>query len=915
MTLAPATRLGPYQITASIGQGGMGEVYRARDTRLDRTVAIKVVGHALASYDDKASLEQEGRAIAALNHPHICALYDIGEHHERSFLVMEFVAGETLAQRLQRGPLPVREVIWYAIQVAEALDHAHRHGVVHRDLKPANVMLTSAGVKVLDFGLATLRAPAPLAIPVEGTPTVRHPLASERALLGTIHYMAPERLEGRDADAASDLFALGAVMYEMATGERPFDSASPAGVIAAILHTDPPPPSTIRPDLPPALDWIIEKALAKKPEARWRAAGDVVEVLRWIARPSTALAAGPSTPLRAGPSTPLRAGSPAHTQTGDGHGPSRVEVVRGRLLPLGIAAALIVIAVMFLALSRGLRTEMPATPALTFSILPPPGGGFTPTPSSVPTPQFALSPDGRRLVYVAAMANEAPQLWIRPLDSLDAQPVPGTQGAEYPFWSPDSDSLGFFANGTLKRVDLAGGPPRVLAAAPHGRGGAWNRSGVILFAPHTQSPLYRVEAAGGDATPLTQVDAARHESSHRWPQFLSDDRYFVYFVQTTSPESHVIYLGDLDGSAPRMLVTSPLSASYVPPDHLLFVVDNALMAARFDERAARILGEPVPIVARVAGSSNFYAAVSASQTGLLAYASSAASAELVWFDRSGRRTGSLGPPAEYVDFRLSPDDRQLALAEVDPRSHRPDIRVLDLVRGTKLRLTLDAVTDASPVWSPDGRQIVFRSNPDGPHNLYQIGADGGAGSKPLLQTQNAKYPTDWSRDGQKIVYHTYVRETGSDIWLVSPDGSDPTPLVRTPFDEVQGQMSRDERWLAYTSLESDRPEVYIRSLSNAGTRWQVSAGGGTDPRWRGDTRELFYASADSWLMSVSFVGARPGTPQRLFPIRVPTPVDPYLSNYNVTSDGQRFLLKVPAHDVTSTPIHVLSNWLHAKRGS
>jgi serine/threonine protein kinase len=889
--LSPGARLGPYEITASLGRGGMGEVYQAHDTRLDRTVAIKVMAGGLASLDDAGSLEQEARAVAALNHPHICALHDVGRDRDTSFLVMEYVHGETLAARLARGAIATREMIRIAIQIAEALDHAHRHGVVHRDLKPANVMLTSAGVKVLDFGLATLRAAAPLAIPVEGTPTVRHPLVSERALLGTIHYMAPERLEGREADAASDLFALGAVMYEMATGQRPFDSASPAGVIAAILHTDPPPPSTIQPDLPPALDWIIEKALAKKPEARWRAAGDVVEVLRWIAR------------------------SPAHPQAADGRALSGVEGLRRRLLPIAIAAGLIVIAGVFLALARGLRPVTPEAPALTFSILPPLGGGFTPTPSSVPTPQFALSPDGRRLVYVAALANEAPQLWIRPLDSLDAQPVPGTHGAEYPFWSPDSESLGFFANGSLKRVDLAGGPPRVLAMAPHGRGGAWSRSGVIVFAPHTQSPLYRIAAAGGDATPLTHVDTARHESSHRWPQFLADDRHFVFFVQTTSPESHVIYLGDLEGSAPRMLVASPLSAAYVPPDHLLFVVDNALMAARFDERGARILGEPLPIVSPVAGSSNFYAAFSASQTGLLAYASSAASAELVWFDRGGRRTGSLGPPAEYVDFRLSPDDRQLALAEVDPQSHRPDIRVLDLVRGTKLRLTLDAVTDASPVWSPDGRQLVFRSNPDGPHNLYQIGADGAAGSKPLLETPNAKYPTDWSRDGRKIVYHTYVRETGSDIWLVAPDGTRATPLVQTPYDEVQGQISPDERWLAYTSLETDRPEVYIRSLSNAGTRWQVSAGGGTDPRWRGDTRELFYASADSWLMSVSFVDAHPGTSQRLFPIRMPTPVDPYLSNYNVTSDGQRFLLKVPAHDVTSTPIHVLSNWQHAKRGS
>jgi len=375
-----------------------------------------------------------------------------------------------------------------------------------------------------------------------------------------------------------------------------------------------------------------------------------------------------------------------------------------------------------------------------------------------------------------------------------------------------------------------------------------------------------------------------------------------------------VYLGELDGSAPRKLFTSPLSASFVPPDRLLFIADDALHVARFDLAGAKLAGERLTIVSNVAGSSNFHAAFSASRTGLLAYASGAASAELVWFDRSGRRTGSVGPSAEYVDFRLSPDDQQLALAEVDSQSHRPDIRVLDLVRGTKLRLTSDVATDASPVWSPDGRQIVFRSNPNGLHDLYVKASNGAARTVPLLRSQNAKYPTDWTSDGRNIVY-TDQHENGSDIWMVAVDGSQTTPLVRTPFSEVQGQVSPDGRWVAYTSFETERPEVYIRSVSDSGTRWQVSAGGGTDPRWRHDTRELFYISADSWLMSVDFPDADPVAPKRLFQVHIAPPGDPFLSNYDVTADGERFLIKVPTHDVTSTPIHILSNWPNARRGS
>jgi Tol biopolymer transport system component/predicted Ser/Thr protein kinase len=879
MPLTIGTRLGSYLIEALLGAGGMGEVYRARDTRLDRTVAIKVVGGRLQAFD--GTLEREARAVAALNHPHICALHDVGRENETPFLVMEYVDGETLAQRLTGGPLAVREVIRYAIQIAEALDHAHRHGVIHRDLKPSNIMLTKSGVKVLDFGLATIRAAAPLETSYqfkEGASTAKLHLASERTLLGTVYYMAPERLEGRDANAASDLFAFGAVMYEMATGRRAFESDTPAGVIGAILRSEPPPPTTVRPELPVSIDWFIQKSLAKNPDDRWHAAGDMVEVLRWIAR--------------GGEHAPQRAPSP-------------------RLLP--VALALLVGAGAMFAVMRAVRSQPDGAPPLTLSILPPAGGGFTPTPASVPTPQFALSPDARRLVFVAALAHGAPQLWVRALDSLQPEPLHGTVGAEYPFWSPDGESIGFFANGSLKRLDLAGGPARVLAPAPNGRGGTWSRDGAVVFAPTTEGGLYRVPAGGGEAAPLTRVDAGRYEASHRWPQFLPDDRHFLYFVHSTSPEAHGIYVGNLESATPaRRLVTSGLSAAYAAPDHLLFVVDDALMATRFEWKSQRVVGDPVQVVPRVAGSSNFYAAFSVSHTGLLAYASRAASAELVWFaGRDGRRIGSVGPPAEYADFRLSPYDDQLAVAEVDAQTHRPDLRVLDLARGAKLRITYDAATDASPVWSPDGQQIVFRSNRSGTHDLFQRAANGAGQHTLLFQSPNAKYPTDWMPDGRGIVYHTSAPGTGSDIWLVTADGSKTTPLVQTAFDEMQGQVSPDGRWLAYTSLETGEAAVYIRSLSNPAIRWQVSAAGGRDPRWRGDSRELFYISGDSWLTAVEFADRQPAAPRQLFQVRVSPPGNPYLSNYDVTADGRRFLLKMPVHDVTSSPIHVLTNWLDA----
>jgi len=878
MPLSAGDRLGPYEIVALVGSGGMGEVYRARDTRLDRSVAIKIVG-AQVSPLDAGGLEREARAVAALNHPHICALHDVGRDRDTAFLVMEYVAGQTLAARVAHGPIEFREVVRYGIQMAEALDHAHRNGVVHRDLKPSNVMLTKSGVKVLDFGLATLRNGKPVRVGSvdEGASTVKQALSSDSALVGTMHYMAPERLEGQDATVASDIFALGAVMYEMATGRRPFAGSSTAAVIAEILRGDPPAPSTLQPQIPPALDWVIQKCLAKNPDARWQAAGDVVEVLRWIARGGDRAPTGSSS--------------------------------RRYLWPLAGASILLAAALATVSW-RSLQRE-PEPQTLSFAILPPANGGFTPTPSSVPTPQFALSPDGRRITFVAAVAPNAPMLWVRALDSMTATPLAGTQGAEYPFWSPDSASIGFFSNGSLKRAELSGGPVRVLAPTPSGRGGAWSHDGTILFAPTTQGALYRVPAGGGDAVAVTRLDPSKNQASHRWPQFLPDGRHFVYFVQGTTSDAHRIYYADItNAEPPRELLSSRLSASFVRPNYLLFVVEDALMAARFDWAKGRIEGDAFRVVSHVSGSSNFFAAFSASETGLLSYASAEATADLAWYSREGRRMGAPIASGEYVDFRLSPNDTQLAVAEVDPDSHRPDLRVLDLARGSRLRLTYDAATDASPIWSPDGRTIVYRSNRTGLHDLYQKPANGAGQNSVLLQSLAAKYPTDWSPDGRTIIYHTYQRGSGADIWVVNADGSEPRPLVQSTFDEMQGQESPDGRWLAYTSVESGAAEVYIRSISDATMQWQVSAGGGADPRWRGDARELFYLSADGWLMAVTFTD-HPSAPRPLFGTHVPPPGDPYLSNYDVAADGQRFLLKVPVHDVTSTPINVVTNWLTA----
>ena len=524
---------------------------------------------------------------------------------------------------------------------------------------------------------------------------------------------------------------------------------------------------------------------------------------------------------------------------------------------------------------------------------------------------------GRRRVAFVATRGGITEIWVREFDSLVPRSIPGTEEAAYPFWLPDGRSIGFFTPGFLKRIDLQGGPARVLATVPDGRGGAWNTDGTILFSPHTQAGLSRVPASGGEVTPVTRLDSAAHQVSHRWPQFLADSRHFIYFVQSTAPTHQGIYLGALGTETAILLTTSELSAA-VASDHLLYVLDDALVARQLDTEKGQLLGEPVPVVERVSGSSSFYAAFSVAQTGLIAYSSSSDISELVWFERNGRRGNTIGAPAEYVDFRLSPDARQLAVAEVDPRRPRPDIRVMDLVRGAKQRLTAHNATDASPVWSRDGTRMVFRSNRRGAHDLFLRASQAVGEDSLLIESAVGKYPTDWTPDGKAIIYHSSAAGTGSDIWLLPVGGGSPVPLVQTPFTELHGHMSPDSRWIAYSSLETGAPEVYLRSVGTPALRWQVSTSGGSDPRWRRDGRELFFLSTDGWLMSVP-VGSSDSpvssAPQRLLQtpaanIGVGSPS--LYSNYDVTADGKRFVVKIPVSDPGSQAIHVFSDWTRSE---
>ena len=877
--------LSHYKIISKLGQGGQGEVYLAEDSRLDRKVALKILPEHLSERADlRERFEREARAVSSLNHPHICTLYDIGEQDGIHYLVMEHLVGETLEARLEKGPLPLKQTLEYAIQIADALDKAHRQGVVHRDLKPGNIMLVKSGAKLLDFGLAKLQA-AETPTNLSALPTEQANLTAEGTILGTLQYMAPEQLEGKEADSRTDIFAFGAVVYEMATGKKAFEGKSQASLIAAIMEKEPRPMSELQPMTPALLDRVVKKCLAKEPDERWQTASDLMTGLRWVTEVGTQADPAPS------------AIAPALWK---------------RAIPWCVAAvvtgALILVLLYFWA-----GTE--PSQIVHSSVLPPEKTVFDSNAGPM-----ALSPDGQLLAFVARTAEGRSLLWVRPLDTLSAQPLPGTEDAFAPFWSPDSRSLGFFADGKLKKIDASGGTVDTLDSSinsRYGETGTWNQGGVILFSGGADEGIHRVSSSGGTGISVTALDESLGEIAHRWPFFLPDGNHFLYLAKTrSSEETNKVYLSSLDGSNPTLLLNSNSNAIYAAPGYLLFWREGTLRAQRFDPERLQLRGEAFPVAPNVRFDALSQGGLfSASHNGVLTYqaGTQAGLSQLVWFDRSGRRLDAVGEPDNYYFPRLSHNGLRVAV-DISDLQNNGDLWLYELSRPVASRFTFDLGDDSEPVWSPDDDRIVFRSTRGGPGaDLYQKTVGSTANEEVLLADEFVTSPTDWSRDGDFIALRV-DRAGQRDIWVFSTQDQKATPFLETPFNEELGQFSPDGKWMVYVSDESDQPEIYVQPFPGPGPKWLVSTSGGLMPRWGLDGRELFYLALDQTLMKVDMSmipEVEIGVPQSLFVTRTKgTSQTGRLSptQYDVSADGQRFLINTLVEEEGATPIVLVLNW-------
>ena len=877
MAIEVGAMLGPYKIEESIGAGGMGEVYRARDTRLERSVAIKVLAPHLAERPEhRQRLEREAKAISSLSHPHICPLYDVGHENGVDFLVMEFIEGETLADRLARGPLPIEEVLRYGIQIADALEKAHRQGIVHRDLKPGNVMVTASGAKLLDFGLARADAGSVDGGDLTVSPTVSKPLTAAGTVIGTYQYMAPEQLEGKTADARTDIFALGAVLYEMATGQRAFRAETQASLIGAIMHEQPQPVSTVQPMIPPAFDRVIQSCLAKDPEERWQTAHDVKLQLQWIAEGGSVV----------GLPAPVAARRKS----------------RERLA--WIAFAIAVLAAALFAVGYVRRAPAPLLQT-RFEIVPPP------ELATVGSPR--ISPDGRFLAYRGVDSTGNAQLWLRPMDSVDARPLAGTEGASgdrRPIWSPDSRYIAFFVGRKLKKVPVAGGPAQTICDAD-GADGSWSTNGEILYDGEATDPLMRVPAAGGIAKPEVRVEELEDISALGWPEFLPDGEQFIFLADQLEEDSRVM-IWSLGSGEGRVLMNSDSRVQYVEPGYLVYVLNGMLVAHPFDADAGTLIGDPLPLADSIGVSAVGLADFSASHNGTLVYrAGQTGARKLLWRDRAGRELGQVGEPAEFMTTSLSPDGQRLVVNVEEPEGDNIDLWIHDLERGVASRFTFDDSYDLVPLWSPDGSRIVFSSGRgEGSDAMYWKDASGAGVAELLLQAEEDIYPSDWSRDGSVLAFNRYGSDTGWDIWALPMDGSsEPFPILQSEFAEVRPGFSPDGRWLVYNSNESGNMEVYVTQFPGPGGKWQVSTNGGREPRWSADGSEIFYLDASESLVTVPVSTDntfRAGMPETLFEAEL----FPFVgrNRYLVTDDGQRFLMLSPVGGESVRPISVVLNW-------
>jgi Tol biopolymer transport system component/tRNA A-37 threonylcarbamoyl transferase component Bud32 len=854
--LPPGTRLGVYEIQSLLGAGGMGDVYAGRDTRLNRAVAIKVLRPAGAGERTAHErFEREARAIASLSHPHICTLHDVGHENGLDFLVMESLHGETLASRLARGPMPTDQALDVALQIASALDCAHRAGIVHRDLKPANVFLTGAGngtAKLLDFGLAKAYEPGAAR---------QESLTVDGAVLGTVQYMSPEQLEGKPADARSDIYAFGAVLYEMITGQRAFDG--------------------VKPLQPPLLDQIVQTCLAKEPAERWQSVRDLMRPLTW---------------LRDGD---VAAGTPRSVGT-------RGNRVRAAVLA-GIALTAVLMAAVMLYQWRQGRVTSAAS--VSFPIYSPEGTRF-PRGSA----DLAISPDGGRLAFVAIGNDGTNRVWVRDLNVVAPRPLEGTEGAHLPFWSPDGHSIGFFADGKLKRIDAAGGAAQVLCPSSFTDRavGTWNRYGTILFSTF-DSPILRVSETGGVPVAVTALDPSRKERFHTRPVFLPDGRRFLYLALSDNPDQSAIYQGSIDSPLVRRVLQVDSGAG-IAGSYLLHFSSRSLVARVYDPDLASVTGEAITIADGIESDSPLRLGGRFAVTdSVLAYRSASPDSHLVWFDRAGARVGTFPTEADYQHPSLSPDDRTLAIEKTDPATKRHTIWLLDLSRELTSRLVSDPRGAHNPVWSPDGKEIAFSSNRLGALDVFKVPAAGNGGDSLLLDSKGAAaVVTDWSADGRLLLSERH-RGGQADLWTLPIDApGQGTPIVTTSASERHGRFSPDMRWVAYASNESGRFEVYVRRFPGGESKWQVSTQGGVQPEWRRDGRELFYLAPDGTLKAATVTRAdsvfATGPPQRLFDTGIRASFVDRRNQYSVTRDGHRFLVNVSAEDENSAPITVVLNW-------
>ena len=914
MALSTGTKLGPYEIESALGAGGMGEVYRARDSRLERTVAIKILNSELtASPEVKARFDREAKAISQFNHPHICTLHDVGHDQGTDYLVMEYLEGESLAERLKRGPLPLPELLKIGIAVADALDRAHRAGIIHRDLKPGNVMLTKAGAKLLDFGLAKptgmgavagateTRAILLSTAMTETSPSPQHsPLTQQGTMIGTIQYMSPEQIQGKEADARSDIFAFGAMLYEMATAKRAFEGKSQISIASAILEKEPEPVSTLMRTSPRALDKVVSTCLAKEPDERFASAHDIKIELNWIA------------------TEPRKASTEEDSAK-----------ISRKAIWLSIVAVLMLLAAAALA---GYWSKQSSPAQVVQAVLPTPENVVLDATGDFGGPAV-ISPDGTAIAFAAHAVGSTRAIWVRRLSEATPQRLVGTEGAAFPFWSPDSRQIAFFANGKLNKISASGGPVLSIADAPSARGGTWGKSDVILFEPDFQSPLIRVNAQGGAATPATTIDTTRH-TTHRWPRFLPDGRHFLYLATNHnggSRDQNGVYYGSLDSQDTHLVVSTDSGAEYAN-GYLLFHAQNALMAQPFDPSTGKLSGEASVVIDHVAHDIGVWRTMtSVSDTGVLEFQAGALAvgSELTIVDRGGKELGHVGERNNYSTLRVSPDGKRLVTAMGDPKS---DLWVFDLVRGgAATRLTFERGTTDNPSWSPDGTEIYYNVFPgtEGANipissssaDVYVKRADGSGASRMVVE-EKASLPGSKVRpaamspqvdvDGKTLLYIRREGPVGNSIVSMPLDGKGTATTVVAPASPqaniIDFRLSPNGKWLGYTSNESGRTEVFLVPYPNSGAgRWQISADGGQAASWRNDSKEIFYFGVDNHAYSVPFNGAESqpqiGSPEKLFSI----PNTAFNGFYEVMPDGKRFVVNhVP--EQASSPISILMNW-------